>query len=136
MKIYKQHLWIERKYPRIETGIHCVVGLPGSELSAAYILDLSEDGLKFSCGRHTLYDILPEDMRTPDHVTGVMIEIHFELPRPDLPALVVKCNASLVHFARLAQDEFHAGVKFSHMDKATRKGLQAYLRSVLETRPS
>ena len=132
MEINKQHLRIERRYSRIETGIPCVVGLPGDELSTCYISDMSEGGLKFSCGHHTICNILPENRRTPDLVTDVLVEIHFELADRGPTALVIKCTATLVHFERLAQDEYHVGVQFVRLDKTMRKGLHAYMQSVLE----
>ena len=132
MEINKQHLRIARKYPRIEAEVHCSVGLPGGDFSAGLIRDMSEGGLKFSCGLHTIQCILPEELQTPDLVTGVMVEILFECPRAGLDALAVECDASLVHFERFSHDDFHVGVQFIRMDKATRKGLRAYVQSVLE----
>ena len=128
----KRHLRIERKHSRVETGIHCVVGLPDSNLSAGKILDLSAGGLKFSCGRRTLHNILPEHKRTPGLVTGIEVEIHFELQLPDQTALSIKCNARLIHFERLAQDNFHVGAKFTRMDKTVKKSLQTYLKPTPE----
>ena len=132
MEINKQHLRIARKYPRIEAEIHCSVGLAGRDFSAGMIRDMSEGGLKFSCGLQTIQNILPEDLRTPDLVTGVMVKLLFELPRAGLGALAVECDASLVHFERFSHDDFHVGVQFIRMDKATRKSLRVYLQSVLE----
>jgi hypothetical protein len=33
----------------------------------------------------------------------------------------------VIHFERLAQDDFHVGLQFTSMDKATKKALNAYL---------
>ncbi|MGB5443852.1 MAG: PilZ domain-containing protein [Gammaproteobacteria bacterium] len=132
MEINKQHQRIAREYPRIKVEIHCSVGLPGGNFSAGLIRDLSEGGLKFSCGLQTIHSILPEDLRTPDLVNGVMVKLLFELPRAGLGALAVECDASLVHFERFSHDDFHVGIQFSHLDKVTRKGLRTYLQSALE----
>jgi len=128
----KQKLRIERKHPRVEIGIHCVVGLPDSDLSAGKILDLSTGGLKFSCGRRTIYNILPDNKRTPGLVTGIVVEMHFEVELPDLTALAVKCNVRLVYFERLAQDDFHVGAQFTRIDKTVKKALLTYLESTPE----
>ena len=128
----KQHLWIKRKHPRFKADIHCVVGLPNSDLSDGKIHDLSVDGLKFSCARHTIHNILPENRRTPGPVMDIVVEIHFELQLPDLTAQAVKCKATLVHFERLAQDEFHVGVQFINMNKTATKVLEAFLETAQE----
>ena len=130
----KRNLQIERKHPRVGTGIDCVVGLPESDLSAGKILDLSAGGLKFSCGRRTIHNILPEHKRTPGMVTGIVVEMHFELQLPGLKALPVKCNARLIHFERLAQDSFHVGVRFSQMGKSATRSLHTYLESIRKDR--
>ena len=128
----KQHLWIERKYTRVDTEIHCVVGLPGSDLSAGLIRDISEGGMNFSCGRHTIYNIFPEYNRTPGLTTGVMVEVRFELQQADQTMLAIKCNARLIHFERRSQDNFHVGTKFIQMNKAAKKALRAYLESAFK----
>jgi hypothetical protein len=128
----KQHLWIKRKHPRFKADIHCVVGLPNSDLSDGQIHDLSVDGLRFGCARHTIHNILPENRRTPGPVMDIVVEIHFELQLPNLTAQAVKCKATLVHFERLAQDEFHVGVQFINMNKTATKALEAFLETAQE----
>ena len=128
----KQHLWIERKYTRIDTDINCVVGLPGCDLAAGLIRDISEGGLNFSCERPTIYNIFPEYNRTPGLTTGVIVEVRFELQGADQATQTIKCNARLIHFERRSQDNFHIGIKFIKMDKATKNALRAYLESAFE----
>jgi len=130
MEIIKQHLRIERKHLRVKADIHCRIGLPDGDLSDGQICDLSSGGLKFSCGRHTIGNILPENIRTPIPITGIAVEIHFELQQPDQAAYPIKCKARVVHFERLAQDNFNIGLQFTSMDKTTEETLQAYLESV------
>ena len=125
----KQPLWIKRKHPRVKTDIHCEVGLPNNDLSDGQILDLSVDGLKFGCARHTIHNILPENRRTPGPVMDIVIEIHFELQLPDLTAQAVKCKATLIHFERLAQENYHVGVQFINMNNTA---LEAFLETALE----
>ena len=48
MDIKQKHLRIDRLYSRISTDIACQAGLPGGELTAARIRNLSVGGLKFS----------------------------------------------------------------------------------------
>ncbi len=130
----KRNLRIERKHPRVDTGIHCVVGLPDCDLTAGEILDLSVGGLKFSCGRHTIQNVLPGNRRTPGLVTGVLVEIHFELQLPDQTEHPIKCDARLVYFERLAQDNFHVGAQFTRMDETAKEALRAYLKSTRKNR--
>ena len=129
MEITKQHLRIERKHLRVKADIHCMIGLPNADLSDAQICDLSTGGLKFSCRRHAINNILPENISAPIPQTGITVEIHFELQQPDQAALAVKCEARVIHFERLAQDDFHVGVQFTSMDKTAKKALRAYLES-------
>lgn len=129
MERKKQHLRIERKHPRVDTEVNCVLGVPGRELSAALICDMSEGGLKFSCERQTIYNILPENKRTPGLINDVVVEIRFELQPPDLAAQAIECKASLVHFERLAQDDFHVGIEFMQMDKTAKQELHTFLES-------
>jgi len=130
MENTEHHLRIERKHLRVKVDIHCMVGLPDSSLSEAQICDLSAGGLKFNCRRHTVDNILPENTSTPIPLTGIPLEIHFELQQPDHAAHPVQCEARVIHFERLAQDDFHIGLQFTSMDEATKKALQDYLESV------
>ena len=131
MEITKQHLRIERKHLRVKVNIHCMIGLPDADLSEAQICDLSVGGLKFNCRRHTINNILPENVRAPIPLTGVALEIHFELQQPEQAAYPVKCEARVVHFERLAQDNFHICLQFTSMDRTTEETLHAYLESVI-----
>jgi len=128
----KRHLWIKRKHPRVKTDIPCVVGPPDCDLSTGQVYDLSVDGLKFGCTRHTIHNILPENRRTPGPVMDIVIEIHFELQLPDLKTQAMNCKATLIHFERLSQDEFHVGVQFINMDKTATEALEAFLETALE----
>ena len=125
MDIKQQHLRIERAYQRITTDIPCSAGLPDGELSAARILNLSVNGLKFSCSRDAFHRMLPEDQRTPGRVVDVIIEIDFELHPPGQPVSGCNTRATIIHSERLSQDEFHIGVQFTSMDDATFKLLKA-----------
>ena len=129
MEIPKQHLRIERKHLRINVDIHCMIGLPDDDLSDAQICDLSVGGLKFSCRQHTINNLLPENIRAPIPLTGVTLVIHFELQQPDQAAHPVKCEGRVVHFERLAQDNFHVGLQFTSIDTTTEEKLLAYLES-------
>ena len=130
MEITKQHLRIERKHLRVKVDIHCMIGLPDGDLSDAQISDLSPGGLKFNCRRHTVDNVLPENTSTPIPLTGIALEIHFELQQPDHAAHPVQCEARVIHFERLAQDDFRVGLQFTSIDETAIKALHAYLESV------
>ena len=136
MERNKLHLRIERKRPRVKASIDCVVGLPDGDLSAGQILNMSVDGLKFACERHALHSILPQHERTPGSVRGIEVEIHFELQLPDQAPLPVKCNARMVHFERLAQDNFHVGLQFISLGETTAKAIHTYLVSISKNQGS
>ena len=106
-----------------------MIGLPGDSFSEAQICDLSAGGLKFNCRRQTVNNILPEDTSTPILLTGIALEIHFELQQPEHGAHPAKCKARVIHFERLAQDDFHVGLQFTSMDKTTEAALNTYLES-------
>ena len=107
-----------------------MIGLPGGEHSDAKICDLSTGGLKFNCRSHTVTNILPDNISAPIPLTGITLEIHFELQQPDKAAHSVKCEARVIHFERLAQDDFHVGLQYTSMGKTAKKALHAYLESV------
>ena len=130
MEITKHHLRIERKHLRVKVEIPCMIGLPDGDLSEAQICDLSAGGLKFNCRRHTINNLLPENVTAPIPLTGITLEIQFELQQAKQAAHPVKCEARVVHFERLAQDDFHIGLQFTSMDEATKKALDAYMESV------
>jgi len=130
METTKHHLRIERKHLRVKVDMYCMIGLPGGDLSDAQICDLSSGGLKFNCKRQSINNILPEHITAPIPLTGMALEIHFELTLPDQAAHLAKCEARVIHFERLAQEDFHVGMQFTSMDKTTEEALRAYLESV------
>ncbi len=101
--------------------------LPKGEILPTVIVNLSASGLNFSCGRDTVYQILPQDQRTPGQVTGVMIEIQFDLQPPAQPRLSLNIRARVIHSERLAQDVFHVGIQFIHIDEADVVALKGYI---------
>ncbi len=130
MEITKHHLRIERKHLRVKVEIPCMIGLPDGDLSEAQICDLSAGGLKFNCRRHTINNLLPENVTAPIPLTGITLGIQFELQQAKQAAHPVKCEARVVHFERLAQDDFHVGLQYTSMGKTAKKALHAYLESV------
>jgi c-di-GMP-binding flagellar brake protein YcgR len=119
----------KRQHLRLETEIACTVRLPTGDAMSAKILNLSVGGLMFSCGRDTFHQLLPKDQRTPGQVTGVVIEIRFELQPPSQPLLSIDANARVIHSERLAQDVFHVGVQFINIDEATAQTLAASIHA-------
>jgi c-di-GMP-binding flagellar brake protein YcgR len=119
--VYKE----KRQHLRLDTHIPCTVRLANSDTLSAEILNLSVGGLKFSCGRDAFQQILPKDQRTPGQVTGVMIEIRFDLQPPSQSLLTIDASATVIHCERLAQDVFHVGVRFLNVDEATAQTLIA-----------
>ena len=130
MEITEHHLRIERKHLRVKVAIPCTIGLPSGSLSEAQICDLSAGGLKFNCRRDTVNNILPENTSTPILLTGITLEIHFELQQPDHATHPVKCKGRVIHFERLAQDDFHVGLQFTSLENTTEAALNSYLESV------
>jgi len=96
------------------------------------ILNLSIGGLKFGCGLHVINSILPEDQRTPGQILDVEMEVSFDLPQGDAPSLPIRTRAKVVHSERLAQDEFHVGVKFIDLAEAMTGPLESYINHLLE----
>ena len=124
----------KRQYFRLDTEIPLTVGLPTGEILPAVIVNLSAGGLKFSCGRDTVHQILPKDQRTPGQVIGVMIEVHFDLQPPAQPRLSLNTMARVIHSERLAQDVFHVGVQFFRIDEADLATLKSYIDANLPQR--
>jgi hypothetical protein len=120
----------KRQYHRLDTKIPCTVRLPEGEILSAVIVNLSAGGLKFSCGRDAVHHILPKDQRIPGQVTGVVIEIRFDLQARTEPSLTAM--GRVIHSERLAQDVFHVGVQFTHIDEAAVATLKGYI----DTHPS
>jgi c-di-GMP-binding flagellar brake protein YcgR len=121
----------KRQHIRLDTEIPGTVRLPKGETLPAVIVNLSAGGLKFSCGRDTVHQILPQDQRTPGQVTGVMIEIQFDLQPPEQPRLSLNVRARVIHSERLAQDVFHVGIQFIHIDEADVVALKGYIDATL-----
>jgi len=117
----------KRQYFRLDTEIPATVRLPKGETLPVVIVNLSASGLKFSCGRDTVHQILPQDQRTPGQVTGVMIEVQFDLQLSAQPRLSLNAMARVIHSERLAQDAFHVGVQFIHIDEAELATLKSYI---------
>ena len=121
----------KRQYFRLDTEIPLTVGLPTGEILPAVIVNLSAGGLKFSCGRDTVHQILPKDQRTPGQVMGVMIEIQFDLESPAQPRFTLNAMARVIHSERLAQDVFHVGVQFIRIEEADLAALKNFIDSNL-----
>ena len=118
----------KRQYFRIDTEIPGTVRLPKGENLTVVIVNLSAGGLKFSCGRDAFHQILPQDQRTPGQITGVMIEIQFDLQEtPAQPRLSLNTRARVIHSERLAQDVFHIGIQFVNIDEAEVVALKGYI---------
>jgi hypothetical protein len=129
----KQHFRIDRQHLRVATDVACEIGSNASGgLQSVRILNLSIGGLKFRCGLDVINTILPEDQRTPGQIIDVEMDISFELPRVDAPALPVRVRARIVHSERLAQDEFHVGVHFMDLNPAVSKPLASFINDLLE----
>ncbi len=129
----KQHFRIDRQHLRVATDMACEVG--GDECGGrlpARILNLSIGGLKFSCGLQVVNSILPEDQRTPGQILDVEMDVSFELPQGDAPALPVRTRSKVVHSERLAQDEFHVGVQFMDLAETVTGPLESYINYLLE----
>ncbi len=124
----KQHFWIDRRYDRVNADLTCQVGPQQDTLDTARILNLSAGGLKFSCTQETVHRLLPGDQRTPGLVSDVIIELQFQLPLPGRKKpVLIKSTASVIHTERLAQDNYHIGVRFHSLRDTDRKSLMAYL---------
>ena len=129
----KQHFRIDRQHLRVATDLACQVGGDDSGgPQPVRILNLSIGGLKFCCGLRVINSILPEDQRTPGQILDVEMDISFELPQPDAPALPIRTRGRVVHSERLAQDEFHVGVQFMDLAKAVSGSIENYINHLLE----
>ena len=119
----------KRKYFRLATDIPCSVCLPEGENLPAVIVNLSVGGIKFRCSRDTANRILPSDQRIPGQVSGVTIEIHFNLQSLPQEHHAFNATARVIHSERLAQDVFHVGVQFIHLDENELMVLRGYIES-------
>jgi len=107
------------------------VRLSKGEILPTTIVNLSVSGLKFSCGRDTVHQILPKDQQTPGQITGVMIEIQFDLQPLEQPQRSLNTRARVIHSERLAQDVFHVGIQFIHIDESDVMALKDYIDATL-----
>jgi hypothetical protein len=121
----------KRQFFRVDTEIPGTVRLPKGDILPTTIVNLSVGGLKFSCGRDTVHKILPKDQQTPGQITGVMIEIQFDLQPLEQPQLSLNTRARVIHSERLAQDVFHIGIEFIHIDESDVMALKGYIEATL-----
>ena len=129
----KQHFRIDRQHLRVAIDMACQIGRDsGGESLPVRMLNLSIGGLKFSCGLQVINSILPEDQRTPGQILDVEMDVSFELPQGDAPALPVRTRSKVVHSERLAQDEFHVGVQFMDLAETVTGLLESYINYLLE----
>jgi hypothetical protein len=125
----QQHFRSNRKHFRIHVSLPCEVGQPGGALSAAQILDISVDGLKFSCSHETVNDIIPDGEKIVGLILGVEIDVHFSLPSDNEHDAAINTTARIVHSERLAQDVFHVGIQFNTLSTSAFTQLQAYIEA-------
>jgi hypothetical protein len=123
----RQHLRSDRKNGRVKAQIPCQVGPPGGETSVALIHDLSFGGVKFSCNRHVVNNLFPEDEAPLGVVLDVFINIQFNLSEDDAPDSLIKTGARVVHTERLAQDLFQVGVQFIDLPQPATEKLQIFI---------
>ncbi|HYQ70723.1 MAG TPA: PilZ domain-containing protein [Gammaproteobacteria bacterium] len=129
----KQHFRIDRQHLRVAIDMACQIGREsGGEYLPVRMLNLSIGGLKFSCGLQVINSILPEDQRTPGQILDVEMDIAFEIPQENAPALPIRTQARIVHSERLAQDEFHVGVQFIELDKSLSGALENYIIELMD----
>ena len=131
MAINKQHFWIDREHDRITTEISCQVCPAGGNRNTAIIINLSAGGLKFTCNRAVFNQLLPEDQRIPGQVSGVEIEIQFQLrvagrKKP----LTIRAQARLIYTERLAQDSFTLGAQFIALRETEIRGIENYMQQI------
>lgn len=98
-------------------------------MSAAQILDISVDGLKFSCSHETVNDIIPDGEKIVGLILGVEIDVHFSLPSDNEHDAAINTTARIVHSERLAQDVFHVGIQFNTLSTSAFTQLQAYIEA-------
>ncbi|HUT40984.1 MAG TPA: PilZ domain-containing protein [Gammaproteobacteria bacterium] len=131
MAINKQHFWIDREHERITTEIACQVRPVGGDRKTVIIINLSAGGLKFSCDRTVFNLLLPEDQRIPGQVSGVEIEIYFQLQAAGRKKpLSIRAQARLIHTERLAQDSFTLGAQFIALRDTDIRGIENYMQQI------
>jgi c-di-GMP-binding flagellar brake protein YcgR len=126
-----QHLRIDRKHFRIATDLPCKVGPSDGKVTTARVLDLSIGGLKFSCDRATIKQIIPENQQALGLILGVEIVIHFTIKQQDKRASAIKTPARIIHSERLAQDLFHVGIRFLGLEPTTAGKLETYIGELM-----
>lgn len=126
----KQHFAIDRKHERIETSIPCRLGLPGTQLHAATIINLSVGGSKIECDLATFKDIIPAEQHTPGQVADVNVCIKFSLRPVNRRAMNLDLTARVIHTERLAQDTYHIGIQFSELQKTDYNRLENHIEEV------
>jgi c-di-GMP-binding flagellar brake protein YcgR len=110
----------------------CEAGLPGEDLEAVQLLNLSVGGMKFQCGLQQINRLLPEQQRIPGMVMDVILELRLKLEAAAAPAAAISARARLVHYERLAQDCFHVGVEFTDIDKTEHRKLEDFVNDHLQ----
>lgn len=96
-------------------------------MSTAEVLDISIGGLKFSCSREIVNDLIPDSERTVGLIMDVEIEVQFKLPADGKRETAIKTGARIIHSERLAQDLFHVGIQFNKLNINAGRQLQAYI---------
>jgi hypothetical protein len=119
----------KRQHFRLDTDIPCSVCLPKGAKLPAVIVNLSVGGIKFRCSRDTAHRILPKDQRIPGQVSGVSIEIQFDLPSLPQEHHSFNATARVIHSERLAEDVFHVGVQFIHLNEDDLTTLHGYIEA-------
>ncbi|MGB5474571.1 MAG: PilZ domain-containing protein [Gammaproteobacteria bacterium] len=131
MATNKQHFWIDREHERITTEIPCQVRPVGGNRKNVIIINLSAGGLKFTCNRAVFNLLLPEDQRIPGQVSGVEIEIYFQLHAAGRKKpLSVRAQARLIYTERLSQDSFTVGAQFIALRDTDIRGIENYMQQV------
>ncbi len=128
----QEHLWINRGHRRVGVDLPCELCCPDGGSVPVRILNLSVGGLKFRCGRDTLFRVLPEDQRIPGQVIGVKMGIRFQIKSAGEAPTSLRADVLVVHTERLAQDEYHVGVQFIELDKAVARALGNYIEECRE----
>jgi hypothetical protein len=127
----KQHFAIDRKHERIETSIPCRLGLPGAQLHAAIIINLSVGGAKIECDHPTFKAIIPAEQHTPGQVADVDVCIKFSLRPVNRRAMNMALTARVIHTERLAQDTYHIGIQFRELRKTDYNRLENHIDEVV-----
>ena len=126
----KQHFAIDRKHERIETSIPCRLGLPGTQLHAATIINLSVGGSKIECDLATFKAIIPAEQFTPGQVADVSVCFKFSLRPVNRRAMNLDLTARVIHTERLAQDTYHIGIQFRELRKTDYNRLESHIEEV------